>query len=54
MLFELATDPPGFSIDEKVDELGTRLVLPSWLESERNRIEERLPRLTLPKFDRAA
>ncbi len=54
VLFELATDPPGFAIDEEVDELGTRLVLPPWLESERNQIEERLPRLTLPKFDRAA
>jgi len=54
VLFELATDPPGFTIDEEVDELGTRLVLPPWLESVRNRIEARLPRLTVPKFESAA
>lgn len=54
VLFELATDPPGFAVDEEVDDLGTRLVLPPWLESERSQIEMRLPRLTLPKFHRAA
>jgi glyoxalase family protein len=54
VLFELATDPPGFTIDEEPDKLGTRLVLPPWLESERSRIEMRLPRLALPKFHRAA
>ncbi|MGO9123134.1 MAG: ring-cleaving dioxygenase [Desulfomonilaceae bacterium] len=54
VLFELATDPPGFTIDEEPDKLGTRLVLPPWLESERRQIEERLPLLTLPKFHRAA
>ena len=54
VLFELATDPPGFTIDEEPDKLGTRLVLPPWLESERSQIEKRLPRLALPKFGRAA
>jgi glyoxalase family protein len=54
VLFELATDPPGFTIDEEPDKLGTRLVLPPWLESERSQIEMRLPRLAMPKFHRAA
>ena len=45
VLFEVATDPPGFTIDESVDELGSRLVLPPWLEdeAERERIERLLP-----------
>ena len=32
VLFEIATNPPGFTVDETVDRLGTRLVLPPWLE----------------------
>ena len=42
-LFEIATDRPGFTIDEPVDELGSTLVLPPWLEDERERIERLLP-----------
>jgi glyoxalase family protein len=45
VLFELATDPPGFTLDEPVEELGTRLKLPPWLEPHRARIEEVLPDL---------
>jgi glyoxalase family protein len=45
VLFELATDPPGFTLDEPVEELGTRLELPPWLEPHRTRIEEVLPDL---------
>lgn len=41
-LFELATEGPGFTIDEPVDALGTRLCLPSWLEPNRAEIEARL------------
>lgn len=48
VLFEIATDGPGFAIDESLDELGTNLRLPSWMESSRSRIEEILPRITLP------
>jgi glyoxalase family protein len=44
-LFEIATDGPGFTIDETPEELGTRLVLPPWLEPERRRIEAALPAL---------
>ncbi|TDL75392.1 ring-cleaving dioxygenase [Rhodococcus qingshengii] len=43
ILFEIATDTPGFSVDEPVDELGKKLMLPSWLESQREELEETLP-----------
>ena len=33
ILFEIATNPPGFTVDEKLDALGTHLVLLPWLES---------------------
>jgi len=46
VLFEIATDPPGFAIDETVDHLGEGLMLPPWLESARADLEGRLPRLT--------
>lgn len=47
MLFELATDGPGFAIDEAPGRLGERLVLPPWLEPQRAGIEAALPPLTL-------
>ena len=49
VLFEIATDQPGFAVDEAPESLGTRLVLPDWLESQRSRIETRLPPLRLSK-----
>jgi glyoxalase family protein len=48
VLFEIATDPPGFTLDEKVEELGTHLRLPPWMESTRSQIEEILPRIQVP------
>lgn len=48
VLFELATDGPGFGIDEAPEHLGERLVLPPFLETGRAEIERALPRLTLP------
>jgi glyoxalase family protein len=48
VLFEIATDPPGFTLDEKLEELGTHLRLPPWLESARSQIEEILPRIQVP------
>jgi glyoxalase family protein len=48
VLFEIATDPPGFAIDEPVEQLGTHLKLPPWLEPSRPRIEQFLPPLRLP------
>ncbi len=48
VLFELATDGPGFGRDEHADRLGEQLILPPWLESQREAIEQALPRLTVP------
>ena len=48
VLFEIATDPPGFSIDEPEEKLGTHLKLPPWLETRRDRLEEVLPPLRVP------
>jgi glyoxalase family protein len=45
VLFELATDGPGFAADEDPAHLGERLVLPPWLETHRPLIEEALPPL---------
>lgn len=45
ILFEIATDPPGFSVDEPTNELGKKLMLPSWLESKREELEETLPQV---------
>ena len=53
VLFEIATDHPGFAVDEPEVSLGTRLVLPDWLETRRSQIEARLPPLRLPKADAA-
>ena len=48
ILFEIATDLPGFTSDEAESELGTNLRLPSWMERSRARIEAVLPAITLP------
>ncbi len=53
VLFEIATDPPGFAFDEPVETLGEGLQLPPWLESSRAQIERTLPPLTLRKSDAA-
>ena len=45
VLFELATDPPGFTLDETPEGLGRELRLPSWLEASRSRIAASLPAL---------
>ena len=47
-LFEIATDGPGFTVDEGRDALGTQLILPPWLEPMRPQIERGLPPLRLP------
>ncbi len=41
-IVELATVGPGFAVDEDVSELGTHLMLPSWLEQHRSVIEDTL------------
>ena len=45
VLFEIATDNPGFSVDEPVAELGNGLKLPAQYEAYRNEIEQSLPKL---------
>jgi len=45
VLFEIATDDPGFEIDEPLLELGRKLKLPPWLEPSREQIAESLPSL---------
>lgn len=45
VLFEIATDNPGFAVDEQVSELGTHLMLPPQYEPARKKIEEVLPKL---------
>ena len=48
VLFEIATEPPGFTLDEKLEELGTHLRLPPWLDSARSQIEKILPAIRVP------
>jgi glyoxalase family protein len=48
VLFEVATDPPGFAVDEEPEHLGESLKLPPWLEPRRERLEEVLPPLVFP------
>lgn len=45
VLFEIATNPPGLAIDEKLEELGNRLMLPPWLEPDRRSLEKLLPKV---------
>jgi glyoxalase family protein len=47
VLFELATDGPGFGVDEDTAHLGESLVLPPFLEPMRATIEQTLPPLVL-------
>jgi glyoxalase family protein len=48
VLFELATEGPGFAVDEDPVHLGESLVLPPWLEPRRGEIEATLPKLVAP------
>jgi catechol 2,3-dioxygenase-like lactoylglutathione lyase family enzyme len=48
VLFEIATDSPGFTRDESAEQLGTKLMLPPWLEPQRRAIERAVPPLRLP------
>lgn len=42
ILFEIATDPPGFAHDEAPETLGEKLMLPEWLEETRGQVEANL------------
>jgi glyoxalase family protein len=48
VLFELATDGPGFGVDEDPQRLGEALVLPPWLDVQRAAIQSMLPPLIYP------
>jgi len=48
VLFELATEEPGFTVDEGAAHLGEQLILPPWLEPDRSEIEAALPPLRGP------
>lgn len=52
VLFEIATETPGFAIDEPVEALGENLKLPEWLEPNRTSIEENLTPLTLKPIEK--
>ncbi|MGL4729294.1 MAG: ring-cleaving dioxygenase [Bosea sp. (in: a-proteobacteria)] len=47
VIFEIATDAPGFATDEPIDALGQTLQLPPWLERHRDDIEAALPKLDI-------
>lgn len=53
VLFEIATDPPGFAVDEAPRHLGTDLKLPPQYEPIRTEIEAQLPSLESSEFDHA-
>lgn len=48
VLFEIATDSPGFTVDEPAERLGSKLMLPAQYEPSRAAIERVLPALRLP------
>lgn len=48
VLLEIATDQPGFTVDEPLLELGQHLKLPPWLEPNREQIQNSLPALRVP------
>jgi len=51
-LFEIATDPPCFMVDQKNEDLGQKLMLPTWLEPDRKYLEKVLPKVTAPALDK--
>lgn len=51
VLHELATDAPGFLIDESLEGLGSTLKLPAWFEQDREAIIRTLPTITIPRGD---
>jgi glyoxalase family protein len=51
VLFEIATDPPGMTIDEPAGQLGERLMLPAEYEAARTELEATLPPLRTPSLE---
>jgi glyoxalase family protein len=48
VLFEIATDGPGFTIDETAESLGSSLSLPPWFQVRRDRLDKTLPPIVVP------
>lgn len=48
VLFEIATDGPGFTVDEKPEDLGSSLSLPPWFQVRRERLDETLTPIVVP------
>src|SRR5256886_16472514 len=48
VLFEIATDGPGFTVDEPPEKLGTTLSLPPWFQVRRDQLDEILPPIVVP------
>lgn len=53
ILFEIATDPPGMTVDQPLEELGHKLVLPPWLEPRRAELVATLPKLNIGELQHA-
>lgn len=51
ILFEIATDPPGFARDEPMEKMGEKLMLPEWYEPQREKIEKMLQPIELRELD---
>ncbi|WP_254823947.1 VOC family protein [Haloglomus halophilum] len=51
VLVELASEKPGFTVDEAVDSLGESLVLPPWAEDDREMVEGQLPPVEVPAVE---
>ncbi len=49
VLFELATEEPGFAVDGPVEDFGKRIILPPWIEKDRAAVEARLTPLPDPR-----
>ena len=54
VLFEIADDAPGFTVDGPVEDLGSRIILPPFLEAQRAQIEARLTPLADPRAGQPA
>ncbi len=48
VLFEIATDGPGFTVDEKPEALGSSLSLPPWFQVRRDRLDQVLTPIVVP------
>lgn len=51
ILFEIATNNPGFAIDETKEKLGAELKLPAWQEKNRSQIERGLLPVSIPNYN---